>query len=413
MTRRNGVALSVLLLWMCSGKSLAAIQTAASCLQADVSAAILIANNGDTVNVPGGCSASWSNLIIPTSKGITLAGGSGGGTTTISTSAALIVNSNGTTTTRITGFTFTSAGTTNDGDIHVSGSSSSSAYRIDHNTFTNSAQSVFVVLDGNGPGLLDHNTFNGGAASEIIHNVALGASSNSGWTNDVIPGGSNMVFIEDNTFNCTASSFFCSGVQSYYGAQTVVRHNTLNYTQIDQHGTPGGIGARWFELYENTFFPEGRNQSNYFDIRAGSGLIYNNHESGANTGAGTVSLHEEDSGTWPLAYQVGSGINGQNDQHSTCSSRAGTSGVTNSNPVYIWGNDAAIKLDVSQSPSLVQLNRDFFVSSAQPAILFRHQTASDTCATTYSYTPYPYPHPLQGSTATPPGPPASATAKAQ
>jgi hypothetical protein len=44
-----------------------------------------------------------------------------------------------------------------------------------------------------------------------------------------------------------------SAVQSYNGARTVFRHNSLDFSQVDQHGTNGNIGARWWEIYDNTF----------------------------------------------------------------------------------------------------------------------------------------------------------------
>src|SRR4029079_14210956 len=122
---------------------------------------------------------------------------------------------------------------------------------------------VMVRVHGNGPGLIDHNTFEAAdGPNEMIHNEGLGAFEDGGWSDDVTPGGPDMVFIEDNTFffdieafNDTPPNYFwgASAVQSYYGARTVFRHNVCDNTQVDQHGTPGMIGARWWEIYENTF----------------------------------------------------------------------------------------------------------------------------------------------------------------
>jgi len=119
-------------------------------------------------------------------------------------------------------------------------------------------------------------------------------------------------------------------------------------------------------------------------------VLFNNHVVGTpQWGPASFDLYEEDTGAWPLAYQVGSGINGGTDQHATCSS-----GAMNSSPVYLWGNDAAIAVG-SQTPSLVMQGRDYFVSASQPANLLRQEVSTDTCGTTYSYAPYTYPHPLQ------------------
>ena len=364
----------------------AATIEAASCSQSEVQKAIDAAGNGDTVHVPAG-KCSWSSLSIPSSKGITLAG-DGGGATTIDGAAAISVASNAATSTRITGFTFTGIGTNNAGDVSVGGSSTSAPYRIDHNDFTNSGQSVFIAVSGNGPGLIDHNTFTAGGASEIIHNVGLGPTDDSGWKDDVIPGGPQMVFIEDNTFNNTDTTYIYSAVQSYYGARTVFRYNVLNFAQVDQHGTAGMIGARWFEIYENTFKPNGLNQCCYGGIRAGSGLVFDNHVDGApQWGPAGFDFYEEDTGAWPLAYQVGSGINGHTDQHPACTS------AKNSSPVHLWGNDPKIEIG-SQTASKVVEGRDYVVWPAKPATLSGQQLSADTCASTYTYAPYAYPHPL-------------------
>ena len=220
-----------------------------------------------------------------------------------------------------------------------------------------------------------------------------------------MPGGAKMVFIEDNTFtldinnpkvNTSPPYYFwgASAVQSYYGARTVFRHNTLNNMQVDQHGTHGMVGARWWEIYENTFFTgNGSAQCCYMAIRAGSGVIFNNHHTGTNGADGTISLFEEDTG-YPALYQIGRGINQSNS------------------PAYVWGNDADMR--VGSGSSNVVEGRDFFDS--KPSIFVRAELGSDTSATTYSYTPYTYPHPLQNGqppTQTQINPPTGLTAMVQ
>jgi hypothetical protein len=66
-----------------------------------------------------------------------------------------------------------------------------------------------------------------------------------------------------------------SAIQSYYGARTVMRHCQLNYCEIDQHGNvPPLYGTRWYEFYENTFYVRANgNQSDYFALRGGSGVV--------------------------------------------------------------------------------------------------------------------------------------------
>jgi hypothetical protein len=263
---------------------------------------------------------------------------------------------------------------------------------------------TFIQVSGNGPGLIDHNTFSGGGASEMIHNLGTGAGSNTGWVDSLAPGSPNMVFVEDNTLTCLDPTFICSGIESYYGARNVLRHNEFVFTQIDQHGTAGAVGARWWEAYQNDFnTPNNENQCCLITMRGGTGVIWGNTTSGSNSHGGGqgIDLYEEDTGTWPLAYQIGSGINGDTDGHNAC-------GSTNSSPAYVWGNDSGFAVS-SQTPSIVVLNRDYFSSSTQPATLLRGQLSTDTCATSYNYVPYTYPHPLQG-TANAPSPPSGLTA---
>jgi hypothetical protein len=360
---------------------------AASCSSSDVQAAINSASAGDTVNIPGG-TCTWSSAVtIPATKGLTL---NGGGTTTIT--GTMTLNANNTLGTRVTGFTLRSVRA-----ITVGGSKTTAAYRIDHNTFTSG--DVSVECWGYGPGLIDHNTFNSVAPpNEFIHNMGGGAGDTSGWTDDVTPGSPAMLYIEDNSFTFDATTYNGAGntayfwgasaTQSYYGARTVFRYNTCHMCQIDQHGTAGNVGARWWEIYGNTFdtgIPLA-NQSAYVVIRAGSGVIFDNHHTGANSGAGSISLYEEDSG-YPALYEAGRGIN------------------QNYSPAYIWGNDS--NMGPGSGSTNVKPGVDFFVSATQPSQMIRCQQAADggtppsmgsgntgTCPKTYSYTPFTYPYPL-------------------
>jgi hypothetical protein len=385
---------------LCGFTSYAATITAASCAQSDVQKAVNSAATGDIVFVPGSCTQSWSTAVdIPSSKGITVLGG---GTVTL-TGAGFTLESNISAVSRISNFTFTSSNIA----ISVTGTTSSFVYRIDHNIFTNSSQMTFIQVGGNGPGLIDHNMISGGGASEMIHNLGMGPGSNAGWVDNVTPGGPNMVFVEDNTLTCLDTTFICSGIQSYYGARSVLRHNEFIFSQIDQHGTAGNIGARWWEAYQNDFnTPNNENQCCLITMRAGTGVIWGNTTSGTNSHGGGegIDLYEEDIGTWPLAYQIGSGINGETNQHNNC-------GATNSSPAYIWGNAPSIAISTSGDTGVVNLNRDYFVSATRPVTMQRQEISGDTCSTSYSYVPYTYPHPLQG-TANAPSPPSGLTAVA-
>lgn len=376
--------------------------TISACTSAAFTTAIGTAVTGDTVARTGPpCSSAWAaRVVIPPSKGITI---DGGGNTTLTSWGFAIQQ--GTSTTRVTGFISTNSSVASNQATWVAdGVPGNAAYRIDHNTF-NGTDSTFLTVAGNGPGLIDHNAFNmNNGPSEVIHNEGVGFGNDAGWTDSLTPGSSAMVFIEDNTFVSTWNFTVASAIQSYYGARTVVRHNDFTNFVVDQHGTPGNVGARWWEIYENRFFA---NQPPSIccamNLRAGSGVIFNNTRV---TGSAGIDLFEEDTGCSPspsnptgtygptcqvAKYQIGSGINGHTDGHATCSG-----GTINSSPVYIWGEGS---WTAGSQTNNVRLGRDYFQSASQPATMSRMEVTGDTCATTYTYAPFTYPHPLQGSAA--------------
>ncbi|HMD67653.1 MAG TPA: hypothetical protein VKF42_02165 [Chitinivibrionales bacterium] len=344
----------------------AAVINATSCSQADVQAAINSAASGDTVALPAG-TGTWSG-VVTVHKGITLQGAGAGATIinnamTGSYTGQLVCDTGAFR--RFTGITFngnTAAVTVYNVEVGGAG-----VFRIDHCVFTVPSGGTAVQLwGGTLTGLIDHDTFNASGNAEIIHNSAYGPSDTSGWGRDIVPGSADAVYIEDNTFfnNATGNPAYfwgCSAVQSYYGARTVFRHNSIEMAQIDQHGTPGMIGARWWEIYENTFSTTVPNASQccYITLRAGSGVVFNNHHTGVNQVTGSIDLYEEDSG-YPALYQIGRGKNQVSD------------------PAYVWNNDASMPVG-SQTPAMVQVNRDYFLS-ARPG-----------------YVPYTYPHPLAGT----------------
>jgi hypothetical protein len=309
--------------------------------------------------------------VVTVHKGITLRGAGAGATIinntmTGSYTGQLVCDSGAFR--RFTGITFngnTSAVTVY--NLEVSGAG---VFRIDHCVFTVPPGGTAVQLwGGTLTGLIDYDTFNASGNAEIIHNSAYGPSDTSGWSRDIAPGSGDAVYIEDNTFfnNATGNPAYfwgCSAVQSYYGARTVFRHNSVEMAQIDQHGTPGMIGARWWEIYENTFSTTVANASQccYITLRAGSGVVFNNHHTGGNQVTGSIDLYEEDTG-YPARYQIGRGKNQVSD------------------PAYVWNNDASMPVG-SQTPTMVQVNRDYYLTQKP------------------NFTPYTYPHPLTGGTST-------------
>ena len=337
---------------------------------ATLQTAINNAANGDTITCTAG--GTWaSGISIPYTKGITLDFNGVTITRGTTTGTLVTINLNPTTMTRVTGGTFTQTTANRIMQIIGSGFTTDAKFRIDHCTFFTTSGNAVLLVVNKASGLIDHCSFTGGGASEMIHNEGWGASSIAGWLENIVPGSDDALYIEDCSFNNYAltSPYFwgCSGIQSYYGARTVIRYNTFNYCQIDQHGTPGMIGARWWEIYNNTFnIPVGTpaNQSDYIAIRAGSGVIFNNTKTGGtNLGSGSLRLYEEDAG-YPALYQIGRGKDQAYD------------------PAYCWGN---FKNCVSGSANVV-LGTDFFLAQKP------------------GYTPYTYPHPLTNVAAAAPAP---------
>ena len=393
----------------------ATTHAAASCSASDVNAAIALSVTGDTVTVPGPCTVSWSSAVdIPATKGITV---QASGSVTL-TNYGFTLKANASAGSRITGFTFTygdntqNAGSARAIVVNNGNATVASTWRADHNTFTESNSSVsdvWLVVYGNGPGLIDHNTFTSGSAAEPIHVYgpcgpggcgSYPSAYATGWTDDVVPGGPLMVFIEDNIFNETGTAnYSMCAPEAYGGAREVVRYNTFNNCYVDVHGT-GYVGGRWWEIYNNNFnTSSGFSRFAVCQLRAGSGVLFNNYITGSGGPYGCQMEGEyrtfnATNTVWPNMWQVGSGIGGWQNQHSVC-------GSVNMAPAQAWNNTGfniyGVTYDANgntQTPSIVQVNRDFFVNSSQPASIHWMEAAVDTCSTTYTYTPYTYPHPL-------------------
>jgi hypothetical protein len=349
--------------WWISGQ--AATVQVVGCGNAEVQTAINSAGNGDTVRLPAGCSATWDGGVsISGSKGLTLDGNSAaitrGG---LSSGSPLVsISPSSSTTTRVTGFSFADSKQSVGYFIVVgNGSENSAKFRVDHCNFMGIGMLTHIRIAAPVYGVIDHNTLTWSTNNEVIHNEAYGAGSTAGWSNDVVPGSGDALYIEDNTFTNRTSgnpAYFWGGsaVQGYYGSRTVFRYNQVEMAAVDMHGTPGMVGARWWEIYENTFHivPNG-DMDKAIAMRGGSGVIFNNHKTGRTDYKAGIVLYEEDSG-YPALYQIGRGKSQTSD------------------PAYVWGNDSS--MSVSSGSSNVQPGRDFFTTSKP------------------GYTPYTYPHPL-------------------
>ncbi|MGZ3769005.1 MAG: hypothetical protein ACXVCP_06915 [Bdellovibrio sp.] len=366
------------------GFSQAGVVNAASCSQVDVQNAVNSATDKDTVTVPAG-NCVWNSVVGIGSKAITLQGAGIGKTNithNVSGSQVKLIQftEQSTFSTRITGFSFL-GGSYDHRFIECDGSDNYNAapMRLDHNSFASGSGAVQLDLFSC-RGLIDHNTFTAIDNSELIHNWGPGLS---GWSGDVTPGSSNALYVENNTFiNGTAGNWGAqSAIQSYDAARIVARYNTFNDSQIDTHGG-SNIGTRWFEFYENTFNTNFSSWEQSFDIRAGSGVIYNNHKTGVANNPSIMLRYECRPGD--AGYRVGEGFN-----------RA------NWSPVYIWGNDPSLPVDYATGTECtnvsIQPGINFIEVSTQPSSMKIWQKSIDNANTTYSYVPFSYPYPLDAN----------------
>jgi hypothetical protein len=399
--------LLIFLLILC-GSAAATTRTAASCSASDVQTTINASTDGDTVLLPAstscatlGAAASWtSNVNITT--GITLNGQ--GAYVNIGTGGALNVTADAIANTVIENFNFGGGFRNGDCPVALTSTLSTDLIRFTGNTFTDPGTAggpITQVCTGNyGPTLIDHNTFTEViAANEVIH--ILGPTV---WSGDFTPGTATMVYIETNTFTESHSAADpCKAEEAFQGTRFVFRYNTLDYCWLDAHD--GGNGARWYEIYQNQYiFPAGSNNLGTGQLRGGSGLVYSNHIQSGSPGGWSVgpdcpTSSDTCTGTWPVQYQVGRGING-----------------TTWSPLYIWGNDSGIQSNTgpSGSQSLVYVGTaltdasncsahtsndcDAVLTTSLPT-LTKCQSAADVtagCPNTFTYTALAYPYPLGG-----------------
>jgi hypothetical protein len=392
----------------------AATINAASCSQADVTAAYTAAAAGDTVAIPAG-NCTWTAQLSVT-KSITIMGAGASSTkitrgalTTPLINIALPLD----VPVRISGIYFDQV--TNAGKDQTAifvagkknGSFSYTKIRIDNNTFNKGRRPIFWY--GWSYGVVDHNQFiNCDMAVMII------GDSNYAWQRPIAAGTANAVFIEDNIFTLNNNATeYEPGLQIYHqdGARTVTRYNTFDgtaYTSgnsmfFDSHpnqkyylGTTADFrGQPLIEIYNNHFHAY---KTYYFIyLRGGSSLIFNNtFDYDYGSPPLVIALTEEESWqtlffnplrtTWPAEDQI-----------------------TNS---FFWNNTlkgAAVtdaRTWMLGDGPFIQKDRDYFMHEPQAtggkSTYPTRAGASDMTFSSsganayYPYSTYTYPHPLTG-----------------
>src|ERR1035441_7254670 len=299
-------AMLVLSALLCQGaftRAEGAVINAGNCSLPAVQTAVLLAANGDTVQVPAG-TATWNSTLY-LSKDIQLIGAGigqtvitnmvgGGGGVLIQWATTL----NGAV--RLSGFTFTDPADASPGDTRtVVLLGECSQVRIDHVKWINCHNSAMLIAGANF-GVADHCVvYNRLAASPgvgfQIFNGATGthpgveAGPFGGWgdysysTNDPIAYGTadQYFYVENCVFDLTGE--FAGNGQaindSKDGSRMVFRYNMITNGYLQTHGTDGRErGGRSYEYYMNTVVHEGHyvGYGSPFYLCSGSGAIFSN-----------------------------------------------------------------------------------------------------------------------------------------
>ncbi len=404
--------------------AMAATHTAQELTPAAVLAAIRLANDGDTVQLPAGTavwSRGWNTGAWLPMKAITIQGAG--------IDRTIIIDNTSTSygdepfwlkgvegkPFRITGITFQGW----DGEhyrdagswsvINIEGACKD--WRIDHCRFLNLGK--VIQITGDTCGLIDHCSFEPleippGRLPQLIFVRGPGASA---YKKPLTLGTANAVYIEDCIANYGAGPVNRAGgnvpwVVPYDGARVVIRHNKIINSQLEIYrpamakGQRGSLSA---EIYDNEFSAVGleqfRPQGTVF-IAGGTGVIFNNTISGSTYNVKCFSASNERScrsfevfgkcdGTSPYdgnqipAGQPGAGYPSM-DQPGRGVDLDGD-GVQEPAPWYEWNNtlngsniDIQVRIECPAVTNHLIAGRDFFNNTPMPG-----------------YKPYAYPHPLQ------------------
>ena len=414
--------ISVALLMLIPVVSRADTHTAASCSQADVTAAISAASDGDIVVVPAGNCTWRSTLIIE--KGIWLQG-SGNNTPKESATFPLTIISNpdpairlvcdtNMSLFRVTGFRFQGG----NGQAYIeivgrgTGKKGLGAFRIDNNYFDHISGAYNIwnrSTDGPLYGLIDNNTFHDSGTDvytisfwEFYQPAPSTCWGKDSWDRPFTWGSAGFNFVEDNLFD-QPTVYQRHYVEHEMGGRSVIRHNIFNAQvagspdYIDGHGdclsNTNGRGVRGGEIYANTFQGTNSSVGRNINLRGGQWLVYDNTFTTKGWAASPIQFTE---------YRASPDCSGCYST-SRCSPDPPAC-VTNSpsyyplrdqiQGTYAWNNTMG---GVHQDPYVdsggylsfyIQANRDYWSSASKPGALS-------------TYTPFPYPHPLRAGPSAP------------
>jgi len=367
-TQSTFIILSMTLLWI-SNVSAATIG-ATSCSQAHVETALNAVSTGDTVVVPAG-NCSWSGSItIP--AGVILQG-QGIGQTVITRGDmrnAVTMSDDS----RLTGFEFVSGGIT---------AKNVDDWRIDNCKIRHtSAYGSGIIVQGSGSkhvtGLVDNCEF----VNVRLISYGTDLYSDALWYQDTNLGsGSNVIYVEDCTWNNTALS---SAVDGNYSGRYVARFNTLNNAYFEGHGARNSRGIQKWEIYRNTINNNYPPMTTAMNVRGGTGVIFDNSCSGSTAGCKfyfgleramtSYSYAGKCDGNSPWdANKLSNGYLCRDQVGAGSDTQLGPGKESQSpyaqteRPAYLWGNtygDSAWNFYVAYGSSQQQEDRDFYVDDS-------------------------------------------------
>ncbi|HEY6945944.1 MAG TPA: hypothetical protein VI431_12450 [Candidatus Acidoferrum sp.] len=301
----------------------AQVINATSCAQSDVQTALnSVTASTATVNIPAG-TCQWTTAINYTApaavtsltiRGQTTCTGSGDPANNNLACTDNTIIKDGTAANgdfmlklsasgfiRLTGITFQSSTTKNDGVVMINGGTGANEIRIDHNRFnsdTGGTASAMLDVSGCSYGVADHNIFQnltGTTGFGIVPYNGVNCNGNEGSNQDgawAVPtgfGGANFLVVEQNLFqNNTAGIGSNQAVDCDFGGKAVYRFNTFfNGAHLQTHPTGSGVqlrGCRATEIYKNQWivtipFTTAFSNTNFF-FSSGPALIWGNNPVG-------------------------------------------------------------------------------------------------------------------------------------
>ncbi len=371
---------------------------AASCSVADVTAAVALAADGDTVQIPAG-SCTWTNPSPGTpaleidDRRLVLRGAGESLTTIVDDGGpdfgdTLIVFGGSTRApVRVTGITFRRLRTEEGGAHLLAFFGPREEWRVDHCTFEMESVHGFVHSDGPHSGLVDHVTVRGRA-----HVWAHGsfADVDARWREPLGLGTRGAIYVEDSSFDDRLESRHhpTGAVYADFAARVAFRHNTVRDAPLGFQGPLITRGTFSYEIYDNTFVAETSSWT-WLELGGGSGVVWGNSASGgwarfllldyvrsceARAGGLCDGTSSVDGNVEPSGYPC-------RDQHGRS-----TDGPTGQalEGLYEWDNtDETGAVHFGVNVSRCAHMGDQIVAGRD-----HHATARP------GYVPYPYPHPM-------------------